>query len=111
MADAVCGLRDSALTLKTCDRPRVETSMCDSSESMVRSSALDGSLIGSTFLADDVWRSTQAVSCVGRYCIGLRRAHSEGGGGSGLDSGSWRSLSWSITCLAMLRDCSTKPSF
>ena len=120
MAAAVAGFCDSALTLSTCERPSVETSTRESRASIIRSSSVappgpvekpvNLSASAAFGLADVSW-AIQASTTGGRYCRGLRRDQNDGLRRLGLNSGSSRSLNWSITCLAMLRDCRMKPSF
>src|SRR5216683_5481589 len=120
MAAAVAGFCDSALMLRTYERPSVETSTRDSRVSIIRSSlaAAPGLVPNPVYLsasaafglADVSW-VIQASIAGGRYCRGFRRDQNEGLARLGLNSGSSRSLNWSITCLAMLRDCRMNPSF
>ena len=120
MAAAVTGFNDSALMLSTYERPRVETSTWDSRVSIIRSSLVAApalvekpvnlSASAACGLAG-VSRLIQESTAAGRYCRGFRRDQNDGLRRLGLNSGSSRSFNWSITCLAMLRDCRMNSSF
>ena len=120
MAAAVAGFSDSALMLRTNERPSVETSTRDSRVSIIRSSLVAAPALvenpvnlspSAAFGLSDVSRVIQASIAGGRSCRGFRRDQNEGLRRLGLNSGSSRSLNWSITCLAIVRDCRMKPSF
>src|ERR1700730_19010200 len=109
MAAAVGGFSDSALMLRTYERPSGETSTRDSRVSMIRSSLVAAPALvenpvnlspSAAFGLSDVSRVIQASIAGGRSCRGFRRDQNEGLRSSELNSGSSLSFNWSITCLA-----------
>src|SRR5260370_11001945 len=109
MAAAVAGFSDSALMLRTYERPSVETSTRDSRVSMIRSSLVAAPALvekpvnlspSAVFGLAHVSWAIQPSIVGGKYFRRSRRGQEEGLRRVGLNSRSARSLNWAVTCLA-----------